>query len=197
MKMLVNGKSLSFHLLRYAGLGPAYQTHLVFFQVLGDAQAIRGLKYILDKRQSTHFTLYTTDYYGTMAALARGTWQVEVVPKNVQGIPLTLLTASLPFGAWGYNDDRYFFVTPGKPNPSKHDALFRQWAERFTPYPIPPSLSLRHVLADSRWRDGDNDDAVPVLTTAGKGLGDTFNPWVVAIKPKAFEEILEEVSYAA
>ena len=195
MKLLLSGKSLSFHLLRYAGVGPAYRTYLVFFQVLGNSQAVRGLKYILSKKQATHFDMMGARYYGTLAYLARGKWQVEVSPKEVQGVTMHLLTAYIPFGSWGANEERYFFVAPGRPGPAQHDVLFRRWAEQFTPYPIPPSLSLAHVLRGADWA-GSNDEA-PVLVSEGKGLGETPDPWVVAIKTEAFEEILREVSYAA
>ena len=201
MKLAVSGKSVSLTLLRYAGIGPTYAPALAFFQGIGDSQAVRAFKYILTKRQSQALELFSPpETWGSVASLPRGNWQVEIKPHVVQGVTMHLLTAYLPFGTWGYNGEWYFFVTPGMPS-AHHDRLLRQWANEYTPYPIPPGLSIMALLdkasIDCHGEYENADAEIPVLVGKGKKLGNTPTPWVLAIKPEAFEEVLKEGSYAA
>jgi len=188
MKLMV--KDVSLDLLSVAGLGPEYGRTLVYFQGVGYAQAVRAFQYTLRKRQGTPLDFHDAGVYGVNNYLARGEWRMKVEPFTIQGVQLQLLTAYIPFGAWGYNGSRYFFVAPGSPG-VWHDDLFHRWAENFTPYPIPENLSLESVLA----RRGYDEDA-GVIVNQGKSAGGT-TPWVVAIKPETLEEILKEASYAA
>jgi len=176
------------NLLAVAGLGPSYGRTLVYFQAIGHNQAVRAFQYVLRKRQSKPLDFHDLGIYGATNYLARGEWRVEVKPHDIQGVRMQLLTAYIPRGAY-LNREHYFFITPGEPG-VWHDNIFRRWAEAFTPYPIPNTLSLTDVL---RYREYDED--ADVIVSEGKGIGGRA-PWIVAIKPEALEKVLKEVSYA-
>jgi len=193
MKIMVYDRDISLHLLRFAGVGDYYAQRLVFFQALGDSQAVRGMKYILTRRQRSHvFSIFA--HMNLIARPAYGRWLVETKATQVQGVTLHLLTAYLPLGTWPGSDERYFFVAPGEPGP-RHDNLLRRWAHEFTPYPIPPTLSISSLLEMARTPYGDgyvfDDEGAPVLVGRGEGA------WALAVQPRAFEEILKEVSHAS
>lgn len=201
MKLSIEGKDISLYLLRYVGVGQPAHPNLVFFQGIGDSQAVRGFKYILTRRQKAMLDLYAPPItWGSVAWLARGNWQMETKPHQVQGITMHLLTAYLPFGTWGGDDERYFFVTPGMPG-MHHDCLLRQWANEHTPYPVPPEMSVMRLLdkavSDYSGEYESEDPEVPVLVAKGRALGNSPTPWLLAVKPEALENTLKEVSYAS
>jgi len=95
----------------------------------------------------------------------------------------------LPFGQL-YDQERFFFIVPDQPLPETHDTLFRRWAEQYTPYPVPPNLSLHNLLQ----YEGVSTDA-PVLLNRGRAVVQP-DPWTIAFTPEALESALKEVSHA-
>ena len=176
-------KDVTASLLRFARVGPEYGQHLVFFQIVGNDQVTRAFQYVLARRQSESFKI-AYGYTAYPAYLVRGKWQIKVEPIEAQGVSLRLLTAYIPKGTWE-DEEYFFFVTQGPPTSPDHDELFRRWAEQFTPYPIPPSLTVESTM----WRS---------VTFEGQSVVHAEpRPHVLAIKPSAFEEILQEVSHAS
>lgn len=180
--MKITIKDITLEVLRFGGVGPAHSPRLVFLQLLGNAQEIRGARYAISKG-NIPMTLYAPPtIWGGVARLGRGAWRVAVEPRPVQGVPFYLMTAFLPQGV--IDGEEYFiFVTPGRPDAGKHDPLFRRWANEFTPYPVPPSLSLA---------DLEHLDPSLFMVGVGKAREPLPTPWVIALKPQGLQRLLEE-----
>jgi len=187
----LKAKDAALEILAYAGRGPEYGRRLMYFRGLGDPQAIRAFQYILKKRQSAPLDFYGDGLYGATFYLARGEWRVTVTPYEFQGVRMALLTAYLPKGEYT-GEEWYHFIAPGNLG-VWHNDIFQRWAENFTPYPIPPYLSIGHVLdyADIRECNGEESgvDVVPGIARVG-----ATTPYMLAFTPQAFENILKEAS---
>ena len=179
--MLLTVKDVTVFVPRLAGIGMEWGRGLVFFQAVGNDQAIRAMQYVLKRRQSEQLLLSRWSS-SIPQYLVRGKWQVKVEQMEVQGVNMRLLTAYIPKGTWE-GEEYYFFVTQGQPS-TEHDDLFRRWAEEHMPYPIPPFLGAHHL-----------DHFLPNVRIAkGRSALDENPPYVVAFTGRDFEILLEEVT---
>jgi len=192
--MKLKAKDAALEVLSYVGRGPEAGRQLMYFRGLGDPQAVRAFQYVLKKRQSTPLDFTGQGLYGATYYLARGEWRVQVEPYDLQGARVAILTAYLPKGGW-VNKEWFYFVVPGEPG-VWHDDLFRRWAENFTPYPIPPELSVEDVLRyrDRREYSGEESEVAVVPGVARPGV---TRPYMLTFTPQALENILKEVTSAA